>query len=296
MAHIALLSVATHIGSQAKMKSVSFLETASIYRPDDKIIRRHHIHFWFFCTNFKNSHFISSTFSVLFTSHFQFVFDKFVNNRFMTMKSSKILLAFAFVFNVKSYANLMLAGRHLPYFEYCDSHMPYLKNHFWISQNTDQKTTCIFSINVTRSFTLPHGSLYSSYTRSREGREKNLKWYAIFFLFGVSVKHYYFFSVYMCECIVYECDPAFFFQKKTKSLFSLNLYFECSRSKRKRERDTHFKIEYFKHVSYRISAKPTDYSCNKRISNTISLNKVWIVWIEYTIEYCIAHVTRKGFR
>lgn len=95
------------------------------------------------------------------------------------------------------------------------------ENHFWISQNTDQKITCIFQY----TFSFIHSSQWFVillYARQKK-RETNLKWYAIFFFIWN-------FFLWLHVCVNISAIP------RSKSLFSLNVYFVCICSEWVRER------------------------------------------------------------
>lgn len=145
---------------QAQMKSVSFQRTASTYRPDDKIQRRwqqqrHLIHFDSFLQIFIHRYeCVHISFFVYLRS--AFVFSIHLTNSLTTNswqwnipKYCSHLLVFRWW---NSYMQIWCLQAFTIYrWVYCDcdtavwyAQKTISENHFWISQNTDQKITCIF--------------------------------------------------------------------------------------------------------------------------------------------------------
>lgn len=69
-----------------------------------------------------------------------------------------------------------------------------------------------FSIHVTRSFTLPDGSLYSYYIHDRE-KKKKLEMICDIFLYLEFQSNIIISDLSTC---VYKCNPAFLFFQKNK--------------------------------------------------------------------------------
>lgn len=169
--------------------------------------------FRFFSTNFYSSIWMCAyfifclpSFGVIFFNSF----DKFVNNQFLTMKYSKILLAFACFSLVKFvYANLMLAGIHhlsLSVLWLWHSRLVCTKNHIWKSllniTKYRSKNNMHFSIHVLvhSLFAMVRYTLISS--TKEEGNKLEMICDILFyleFLFLTTILH-------VCE---HKCDPAF---------------------------------------------------------------------------------------
>lgn len=227
MAHIVLLSVASHTHCQPKMKSVSVLKTASII--SNFILLHKILKFPFYFHRYYVSIFV---YLLSFNS-----FDKFVNNQFMTMKYSEILLSLLLCFCFKIVCKFN-ACRHLPYFEYFVTtiqyvaYMPYLKITFEYHQIPIIKQHAFFNIR----YTFIHSSRWFvilAYTIERRERKKT--WNDMRYFFVDSEFQSNIIISFPSTCMSTIPRDFFYFQKKERNPYLAWIYFVCSCSKRERE-------------------------------------------------------------